>query len=336
MSLRDRILKTSKIKETAILTESITFDDSVYFSTKVPALNVALSGSTERGMSPGMLMIAGPSKHFKTKFALELAGGFYETYKDKDGVILFYDSEFGTPQEYFEDAGIPPEAVVHTPITDVEELKNDIMNQLENITQKDNVFILIDSMGNLASKKEVDDAIDGKVVTDMTRAKAFKSLFRMVTPHLSLKKLYLVVINHTYFTLEMHSKQIPSGGTGAYYSANDIWVVGRQQEKEGTEVVGYNFIVNIEKSRKVREKSKLPISVSFEKGIEKWSGMFDLALELGYIVSEKQGWYNEVNKTTGEVLKPAFRRAEKESDGDFFERLLKSGMNREIEEKFKL
>lgn len=79
--------------------------------------------------------------------------------------------------------------------------------------------------------------------------------------------------------------------TGIYYSANWIFIIGRQQEKDGTEVTGYNFVINIEKSRMVREKSKLPITVSFENGIEKWSGMLDLAVEMGYVVKPKNGWY---------------------------------------------
>ncbi len=36
------------------------------------------------------------------------------------------------------------------------------------------VIIVVDSVGNLASKKEVDDALEGKSVADMTRAKQMK------------------------------------------------------------------------------------------------------------------------------------------------------------------
>ena len=74
------------------------------------------------------------------------------------------------------------------------------------------------------------------------------------------------------------------GGTGSYYSADNIYILGRQQEKEGTEVVGYNFIINVEKSRHVKEKSKIPVSVSFDGGISKWSGLLDLALESGHVI----------------------------------------------------
>ena len=89
--------------------------------TSVPMINVALSGTVDGGITPGLTMLAGPSKHFKTGFALLLASAYLKKYPD--GVILFYDSEFGTPQSYFTTFKIPFDSVVHTPITDIEELK---------------------------------------------------------------------------------------------------------------------------------------------------------------------------------------------------------------------
>jgi hypothetical protein len=108
--------------------------------------------------------------------------------------MLFYDSEFGTPQGYFDRFGIDAKRVIHTPITDVEQLKHDAVKQLSEISRGEKVIIVLDSLGNLASKKEVDDALDGKSVADMSRAKQFKSFFRMVTPHLNLKDLPMIVV----------------------------------------------------------------------------------------------------------------------------------------------
>jgi RecA/RadA recombinase len=203
---------------------------------------------------------------------------------------------------YFESFGIDMERVVHTPITDIEELKFDITNQLRNVEKGDHICIVIDSIGNLASKKEVEDALNEKSVADMTRAKQMKSLFRIITPHLNLKDIPLVVVNHTYKEIGLFPKDIVSGGTGAYYSSDAIWIVGRQQEKDGTEIKGYHFVINIEKSRHVREKSKIPITVTFEGGISKWSGLLDVAEQGGYIRKPKMGWYEPINPETGEVL----------------------------------
>ena len=319
MSLLDKLKKNTTIKDTAILARSIFFQEKDMVQTSIPAVNIALSGSIDGGFTPGLTMWAGPSKHFKTAFSLIMAKAYQDKYPD--AVVLFYDSEFGTPQSYFENFGIDKERVVHTPITDVEQLKFDIMSQLSQIERGERVMILIDSIGNLASKKEVEDALDQKSVGDMTRAKQIKSLFRMVTPHLNLKDIPMVVVNHTYMEIGMFPKAIVGGGTGSYYSADNIFILGRQQEKDGTDLVGYNYIINVEKSRYVREKSKVPVTVRFDGGISKYSGLLEMALESGHATKPKNGWYAKVNTETGEVEGKNWRESETECE-EFWDSIL--------------
>ena len=299
MSLLDKLKKNTTIKETNILAKSKFFNEKDMVPTEVPMVNVALSGSLDGGLTPGLTMWAGPSKHFKTAFSLLMAKSYLDKYPD--AIMLFYDSEFGTPIKYFETFQIDMDRVLHTPLTDIEQLKFDIMQQLQEVERGDKLIIVLDSIGNLASKKEVEDALEGKSVADMSRAKQVKSLFRMVTPHLNLKDIPMIVVNHTYKEIGMFPKDIVGGGTGSYYSADNIFIIGRQQEKEGTEIVGYNFIINVEKSRYVKEKSKIPVSVSFDGGISKWSGLLDIALESGHVTKPSNGWYAKVDKGTGEI-----------------------------------
>ena len=305
MSLLDKLKKNSTIKDTAVLSDSKFFTKKDMVPTSVPAINIALSGRLDGGLTPGLTMWAGPSKHFKTAFSLLMAKSYLEKYPE--AVMLFYDSEFGTPISYFDSFNIDKERVIHTPITDVEQLKFDIMQQLNSIERGERVIIIVDSIGNLASKKEVEDALEGKSAADMSRAKQLKSLFRMVTPHLTIKDIPMVVVNHTYQTLEIYSKAVVGGGTGSYYSADNIFIIGRQQEKDGKETVGYNFIINVEKSRYVREKSKIPIEVTFEGGISKWSGLLDIAIDTGHVVKPSNGWYSRVNGETGEIEEKKYR-----------------------------
>ena len=236
MSIMDKLKKNSKLKNTEVLSESSFFNSKEMVPTSVPMVNVALSGSMDGGLAPGLTVLAGPSKHFKTSFALLMAGAYLEAHKD--AVMLFYDSEFGSPQAYFQQFGIDTSRVLHTPITNVEELKFDLISQLEGINKKDKVIVVIDSIGNLASKKEMDDAINEKSVADMSRAKQLKSLFRMCTPYLAMKDISLLAVNHIYLEQGLFPKAIVSGGTGIYYSANDIWIIGLRQNKTGTEVTG--------------------------------------------------------------------------------------------------
>lgn len=334
MSIIDKIKKNTTIKDTAILSKSKLFNEKDVIPTSIPAINIALSGKVNGGFVPGVTLFAGPSKSFKTLFSLILAKAYLDKYED--AVLLFYDTEFGTPPSYFKTLNIDTERCVHTPITDIEQLKFDTMAQLKEIERGDHVIIIIDSIGNLASKKEIDDALDQKSVADLTRARNLKSYFRMVTPHLSLKDIPLVAINHTYKEIgTMYPRDILGGGNSSVYASDNIYIIGRQQEKEGTDLVGYNFIINVEKSRYSREKSKIPITVSFDAGINKYSGLFDIALEGNFILKDSSGWYKLLDLDTGEVLDKKVRM--KDISNDYFESLITNKkFNEYVESKYSI
>jgi len=310
MSLMSQLKKNSKIKETDILNNSKFFNERYQVPTDIPALNIAFSGRPDGGISSGLIVFAGPSKHFKTAFALVVAAAYMKYYPES--TLVFYDSEFGSPKSYFDSFGIDTNRVLHCPIKNVEELKKDLTSQLEmidNLNKEkkkgesvERIIFIIDSIGNLASKKEVDDALAEKSVADMTRAKAIKSVFRIATPYLQMNDIPMIAVNHTYKEIGLFPKEIVSGGTGIYYSSNTIFIVGRRQQKVGTEVEGYDFILNVEKSRFVKEKSKIPISVTFKGGISQHSGLLDICLALGFMVKPNNGWYQEVDINTGEII----------------------------------
>lgn len=291
----DKLKKNSKIKTTEVLSQSKFFNEREQTKTNVPMVNVALSGDIDGGLSSGLTVLAGPSKHFKTSFALMMAASYLKAHPDS--VMLFYDSEFGSPQSYFDSFEIDLDRVLHTPITNVEELKFDIVGQLESLDRDEKVIVVIDSIGNLASKKELEDAINEKSVADMSRAKALKGLFRMTTPYLAMKNVPILAVNHTYKEIGLFPRDIVGGGTGIYYSADNIWIIGRQQDKKGTEIQGYHFVINVEKSRYVKEKSKIPITVSWEGGVQHYSGLLDVALAGNYCIKPSNGWYSYGEKT---------------------------------------
>jgi len=313
--LMAKLRKNSSFKDgrVSILSESKFLHEKDSTPTNIPAMNVAFSGSLNGGYTSGLTMIAGPSNHFKTAFGLIMMKAFMD--KNPEGLVLFYDSEFGTPQGYFDIFKIDTTRIVHIPVTNLEELKFDMVSQLNELEPEDKVFVMVDSVGNLASKKEVEDAEKGSSAADMTRAKQFKSLFRMITPHLTMKDIPMVAINHTYDSQGLYPTKVVSGGTGMYYSADTIWIVGRQQDKVGAEIQGYHFVINVEKSRFVKEKSKIPISVSWDKGVDKFSGLIDMALDYGVLL-RSGGWLQRVDIETGEVMDKKFR--EKETHNDEF------------------
>jgi RecA/RadA recombinase len=335
MSLLDKMLKSGAVKSSSILSKSSFFEEKNPIQTELPIVNIAFSGSLKGGLIPGLTVVAGQSKSFKTLLSLYCMKAYLD--KFADGVALLYDSEYGITPEYLESYNIDTDRVIHIPVENVEELKFDITKRLDQIEKDDNVFVMIDSVGNLASKKEVDDAMNEKAVADMSRAKALKSLFRIVTPKLTARNIPLLAINHVYQEIGMFPKAIVSGGTGIYYSANQIFIITKSQEKDGTDLAGFKFTINIEKSRFVKEKSKLPFTVLYDSGIQKWSALFDLALEAGFIAKSTQGWYNLVDLDTGEIIEPRRRLKDIEKDDAFFEKLLDNdAFNVYIERKYKL
>jgi RecA/RadA recombinase len=319
--LMEKLQKSGAIKHTSILSESALFNEKDSIPTDIPIINIALSGKINGGITSGLTFLAGESKNFKSLMGLMFMKAYLDKYKD--AVCLFYDSEFGITPAYIEANGIDPDRILHIPIEHLEQLKFDISQRLEQIERGEKVFIFIDSVGNLASKKESDDALEGKSVADMSRAKVMKSLWRIITPHLTTKDIPCVAVNHTYQTMEMYSKAIMSGGTGGMYSANQVFIITKAQDKDGKDLLGYNFTINIEKSRFVREKSKFTFNVKFEGGINKWSGLLDIAMEASLVVKPNMGWYSKVDPETGEIEEKKYR-AKDTDNAQFWESILKS------------
>jgi len=322
-SLLDKLQKGGAIKGD-LLPDSEAFKNNFEVVTNYPMINVALSGSLDGGLQSGITMIAGPSKHFKTLFGLLLCSEYMREFED--AYLLFYDSEKGASLDYFDTVGIDPKRVFHIPTTDIGVLSNDLVKRLnEDFNKGDRIIVLIDSVGNLASPKEIADAISGSDKADMTRAKLMKSLGRMITPHLKFKDIPLIAINHTYKEIgPMYPKDVVSGGTGFYYSSDDVWVIGRRQTQDSErKLLGFEFIINIDKSRSTKEKSQIPIEVTFEHGISKYSGLFPLLLEFGYVHKAKKGWYNVMDPETGEIDPVNKREKEIKADFEYLDKVLK-------------
>lgn len=298
--LMKKLLKNSNNPDTAMLSESTVFNEVTMTKTRIPMLNLALSGEFDGGLTSGFTIFAGPSKHFKSLLGLLCVAAYMKA--NPESICLYYDSEKGITKAYLRSMGIDPDRVVYTRIKTIEAMRSDITNQLDGLDRGDKVIVFVDSIGNTASKKEIKDALDDSDKGDMTRAKAVKSMFRIVTPYLADLDIPMVAICHTYDTQEMYSKKVVSGGTGLIYSADTIIIMGKQQVKEGTELAGYDFIMNIEKSRFVKEKSKFPLHVTYTGGVSMFSGLMELAQELKFVQTPTKGWRSRafLDKETGE------------------------------------
>jgi hypothetical protein len=337
-SLAERIIGVGKIQGTAMLNTSEYFTKADMVQTGIPMMDVALSGSLRSGFVPGITTFGGPSRSFKTLFGLIQASAYLRKYPEAN--LLLYDSEFGSPLSYFASVGIDPARVIHVPIMNIEQLRTEMSLHLEEIKRDDKIIVMIDSIGMLASKKEINDALSEKEAADFTRAKTLKSLFRIITPHFKSKNINLIVINHTYSTLEMFAKTVFTGGSGSVYASDNMYIIGKQQDRETSgnkEILGYHFIINVDKSRFVKEKSKIPITVRWEGGVDHYSGLFDLALEAGFLTQTAKGQYSRVNQEDGTFEPKGITEKKMMLDIEFWEELIANDkFNTFIEDKYRI
>lgn len=334
MSLAKRLLKTlSKGTNAAVLSDSDFKIKKPVFKTSVSVINAMLSGDIDGGVMSGITQLVGDSRCFKSGFCLANVKAFLD--EKPDGVCVFFDSEFGSGG-LFESYGIDQERVIHIPFATVEELKIEISKLLDETTPEDDVIIYIDSISQVASKKETDDALEGKVVADMTRAKAINSLFRIITPVLTLKDIPMFVINSFYAdTSSPYAEPILKGGKQAFLSSDTILFVTRSQDKDAEGLQGWNFNYTAMKSRYVKEKSKFSLNVRYDQGINENSGLFDWAVECGIVYSEKQGFF-KLNLVGWDGEK-SWRRSALEAEPKFFADLRKNeSLKKWVKDKYML
>lgn len=207
--LLDKLKKSGHIKSD-IIEKSETFANKDMINIGIPSIDLALSGSFDGGLTPGLTVIAGPQATFKTNMCLKMVDAYLRKYED--AVCLFYDSEFGATPDYIKSMVKDVDRMIHIPIKNIEEFKLDAVQKLDELQKGDKVIFFVDSLGNLASKKELADALEGKSVADMTRAKELKSCFRMITPYLNTVDIPMIAIAHIYEEMGLYPKKIISGG----------------------------------------------------------------------------------------------------------------------------
>ena len=272
-----------------------TYDE--FFDTGIPVLNCMFSdGDIYKGIFLGKRVgIAGPSSTGKSYFTINLMKKFIE--KDDHSYVILFETEGTSVVDICKDMKIDLAKILIQPCQTVEEFRTNCLHALDDIKeQRDeakknktvppNYMICLDSLGNLPTNKEIKDAREENDKVDMTRAKIIKSVFRIITAPLSLTKTPLIVVNHSYATLDLYSRQVSGGGSGYTYAVDQSIILSKAQMKEGENRSGAIITCSVEKSRFMREGSKFKVYISFKDGILPFSNMLDFAEEFGIVNKE--------------------------------------------------
>jgi RecA/RadA recombinase len=287
MSFLKDLVKASGNEYASIVNDGVAAGDvDSFIDTGSHIFNALLSGSLYGGLpSNKITAIAGESATGKTFFALGMVKQFLDD--NKDAAVIYFESESAISRDMIESRGIDSKRVVIVPVVTVQEFRNQAISILDKYaeTPKDKrppMMFCLDSLGMLSTTKEIEDTAEGKETKDMTRAQITKGAFRVLTLKLGRVGVPMIVTNHTYDVIgSMFPQKEMGGGSGLKYAASSIIFLSKKKEKEGTEVVGNIIHCKNAKSRLTVENRMVDVRLSYEKGLDRYYGLLDMALAFG-------------------------------------------------------
>ena len=281
------IIKTTGNEYAALVSDGVEAGDvDSFIDTGSYIFNALLSGSMYGGLpSNKITALAGESATGKTFFLMGIVKNFLD--KNPDAGVLYFESESAITQQMVIDRGIDPQRMVMIPVTTVQEFRTQAIKVLDSYLTKNEadrkpMMMCLDSLGMLSTTKEVEDTSDGKETRDMTRAQVLKAAFRVLTLKLGRAKVPMVVTNHTYDSMgSMFPTKEMGGGSGLKYAASSIIFLSKKKDKDGTEVVGNIVHCKNHKSRLTIENKMVDVRLSYDKGLDRYYGLLELAIKYG-------------------------------------------------------
>ena len=279
------IIKETGNEYASLVSEGVEAGDvDSFIDTGSYVFNALLGGSIYNGIPANKITaLAGESATGKTFFVLGICKHFLD--KNPDGGVIFFESESAVTRELIEDRKIDSKRMVIMPVTTVQEFRHQAITVLDKYNSQDPsdrkpLLLLLDSLGMLSTTKEMEDTAEGKETRDMTRAQIVKAAFRVLTLKLGKAKVPLIITNHTYDVVgSMFPKKEMGGGSGLKYAASSIVYLSRRKEKDGTEIIGNIIHCKNYKSRLTRENALVDVRLTYDKGLDRYYGLLDLALK---------------------------------------------------------
>ncbi len=244
-------------------------------------LNAAISGSIYGGVPNNKITaFAGESATGKTFFVLGVLKQFLED--NKDGGVIYFDTEAAVTKQMMDDRGIDTKRVVISEPSSIEEFRTNATRILSTYIEQGKdappMMMVLDSLGMLSSAKELADTEAGSEKRDMTKSQLLRGTFRVLSLKLAKANVPLLVTNHVYDVIGAYipTKEI-TGGAGLKYAASSIAMLGKKKDKDGTDVVGNIIKVTMHKSRFTKEQKKVEVKLSYDTGLDRYYGLLDLA-----------------------------------------------------------
>ena len=321
-----------------------TGDISGWVDTGSYSLNALASGSIYGGIpNLGVTVLAGQYAVGKTYFCVDIIKNFLE--KHTNGACFYFETEGAITKDIFKSRGIKLNQVAVIPVTTVQEFRTQMVKLLgkymeEKEKNRRPIIMVLDSLGNLSTTKEIEDIASGSDKQDMTRARLIKGTFRVINLALAKAKVPLIVTNHTYEKIGLFAGRTMGGGSGTFFAGSTIIFLSRGKEKDSNkDVIGNIVFCELVKGRFTKQFKKVTTLLSFEDGIHPYAGLIDIMLEYGIakksargyifpgdqIVSKKELIMQPENHFTGEVMEAVEKAVNEEFRYGSMKKLIGTG-----------
>ena len=252
------------------------------------ALNAVLSGSIYGGVPNNKVTaFAGESSTGKTFFVLGIVKQFLDA--NPEGGVIYFDTEAAVTKNMMESRGVDTTRVVISEPDTIQKFRHTALQiidkyQAQPEAKRKPMIMVLDSLGQLSSTKEMEDTAEGKETKDMTKSAILKATFRVLNLKLAKIGVPLLVTNHVYDVVGAYipTKEM-SGGSGLKYTASTIVYLSKRKDKDGTEVVGNIVRCKLQKSRLTKENSQVEVKITYSKGLDRYYGLLELAEKHGII-----------------------------------------------------
>lgn len=296
------LIKSIADENTTLLADGLNSAEITgYIDTGSYLLNLLLSGDMFHGMPDNkILALAGETTTGKTYLAKSIARGFME--KHLESIVSYCDTESSVTSESFTESGMDAARVAITEKRTIEEFRfflEKLLGAYEKMKDRPPLLSVLDSLGGLISDKLVEDTAKGKVVADPgRRAQVIKQTFQLYTLKLAQLHVPMIVTNHTYTTIGSYipMKEM-AGGSGLKYFADYILFLSKKKvrDKDTKEVTGIEVTVTNVKNRLARENTTVDILINYDRGLDRYYGLLEAAVDSGLVETKSGGFYTFPN-----------------------------------------
>jgi len=300
--------------EATFLSETSLSSVDDWFDTGCMVLNSILSGSLYKGIPKGRITgFSGPSMCGKTYIINKILGKAQR----KGYIPVIFDTEMAVDDGTARAVGLDPEKTKYVPVNTIEDCRNQLIALLDGIESAElqgRFIVSIDSLGNLASHKEVTDAEKGKHASDMgLRAKSLKSMMRLLTYKAARSGTTILFANHTYddpTALFPTLVKNQAGGKGPIYlssvlvqlaSKGEKQDIGNQEDEmipEAKKYSGTTLRALTVKNRFIPPFLECEMYLNFKTGLDKYGGLKDIAVNHN-VIQQNGSTYTMGDKKLG-------------------------------------